>query len=440
MAEEQTGQERTEQPTERRLQEARRKGQVPRSRELNTLMVLLSSAAALWVMGSWIVGGITELVAEALSPKVEIMFDKTLLGVHFIHVMISAVTVIAPFLLVTLAAALIGPASMGGLVFSAEAITFKLDKIDPIKGLGRIFAVKGLVELVKTLLKFCLVAFAAILIFLSMEREVLSLSSLDIFEALRRSASLMAWALIVLSATLILVVSIDVPFQLYEHNKQLKMTRQEIKDEMKEAMISAAQSTGAGNLPGAIQRMIQELTEPKMDWREIIQQQIVSTMKSDYTFMKPSRRSWHMDAILPGMINTDKIDICLALDASGSISEDMCREFLSEVRGIMEQYKDFRIHLWSFDTAVFNPQVFTPDNADEIEDYVLGSGGGTEFECNWEFMKAEGIEPKKFIMFTDGWPFDSWGDPDYCDTVFLINNKYERNIEAPFGLTVTYED
>ena len=222
--------------------------------------------------------------------------------------------------------------------------------------------------------------------------------------------------------------------------KYTKEELKKIKDEMKEAMIAAAQSTGAGNLPGAIQRMIQELTEPKMNWREIIQQQIVSTMKSDYTFMKPSRRSWHMDAILPGMINTDKIDICLALDASGSISEEMCREFLSEVRGIMDQYRDFTIHLWSFDTAVFNPQIFTPDNADELEDYVLGSGGGTDFDCNWEFMKSEGIDPKKFIMFTDGWPFDSWGDPDYCDTVFLINNQYERNIEAPFGLTVPYEN
>jgi predicted metal-dependent peptidase len=222
--------------------------------------------------------------------------------------------------------------------------------------------------------------------------------------------------------------------------KYTKEELKKIKDEMKEAMISAAQSTGAGNLPGAIQRMIQELTEPKMNWREIIQQQIVSTMKSDYTFMKPSRRSWHMDAILPGMINTDKIDICLALDASGSISEEMCREFLSEVRGIMDQYKDFTIHLWTFDTAVFNPQIFTPDNADELEDYVLGSGGGTDFDCNWEYMKAEGIEPKKFIMFTDGYPYDSWGDPDYCDTVFLINNRYERNIEAPFGLTVAYEN
>ena len=213
-----------------------------------------------------------------------------------------------------------------------------------------------------------------------------------------------------------------------------------IKDEIKEAMMSAAQSTGAGNLPGSIQRLVKDLTEPKLNWREIIQQQILSTMKSDYTFMKPSRRSWHMDAVLPGMINTDTIDICLALDASGSITDDQCREFLGEVRGIMEQYKDFRIHLWSFDTKVFNPKVFTPDNMDELSDYILGSGGGTDFMCNWDFMKKEGIEPKKFIMFTDGYPYESWGDQNYCDTIFLINNEFERNIEAPFGMTVHYDE
>ena len=213
-----------------------------------------------------------------------------------------------------------------------------------------------------------------------------------------------------------------------------------IRDEVKEAMISAAQSTGAGNLPGAIQRLVKELTEPKMDWREIIQQQIMSTMKSDYTWMRPSRKAWHTSAILPGQNNDQMIDICLALDASGSISDQQCKEFLTEVKNIMDQYKDFRIHLWTFDTKVFNPKVFTPDNADELLDYKLGSGGGTEFECNWDYMKKEGIQPKKFIMFTDGWPFDSWGDEDYCDTIFLINNPYERNIEAPFGMTVQYED
>ena len=213
-----------------------------------------------------------------------------------------------------------------------------------------------------------------------------------------------------------------------------------IKDEIKEAMISAAQSTGSGNLPGAIQRMVQELTEPKMDWREIIQQQIMSTMKSDYTWMRPSRKSWHTSAILPGQNNDEMIDICLALDASGSISDQQCKEFLTEVKNIMDQYKDFRIHLWSFDTKVFNPQVFTPDNADELLNYEFGNGGGTEFECNWDWMKEEGIVPKKFIMFTDGWPFNSWGDENYCDTIFLINNPWEKGIEAPWGMTVPYED
>ena len=213
-----------------------------------------------------------------------------------------------------------------------------------------------------------------------------------------------------------------------------------IRDEVKEAMISAAQSTGASNLPGAIQRMVKELTEPKMDWREIIQQQIMSTIKSDYTWMRPSRKSWHTSAILPGQNNDEMIDVCLALDASGSISDKQCKEFLTEVKNIMDQYKDFKIHLWSFDTKVFNPKVFTPDNMDEILDYELGAGGGTEFECNWEYMKDEGIEPKKFIMFTDGWPFNTWGDEHYCDTIFLINNPYERDIEAPWGMTVHYDE
>ena len=193
-------------------------------------------------------------------------------------------------------------------------------------------------------------------------------------------------------------------------------------------------------MPGAIQRMVKELTEPKMDWREIIQQQIMSTIKSDYTWMRPSRKSWHTSAILPGQNNDEMIDVCLALDASGSISDKQCKEFLTEVKNIMDQYKDFKIHLWSFDTKVFNPKVFTPDNMDEILDYELGAGGGTEFECNWEYMKDEGIEPKKFIMFTDGWPFNTWGDEHYCDTIFLINNPYERDIEAPWGMTVHYDE
>ena len=120
--------------------------------------------------------------------------------------------------------------------------------------------------------------------------------------------------------------------QLTKAKASLKEELKKIRDEVKEAMVSAAQSTGASNLPGALQRLVKDLTEPKMDWREILQQQIMSTIKSDYTWMRPSRKSWHTSAILPGQNNDEMIDICLALDASGSISNDQCKEFLTEVK------------------------------------------------------------------------------------------------------------
>ena len=143
----------------------------------------------------------------------------------------------------------------------------------------------------------------------------------------------------------------------------------------------------------------------------------MSTLKSDYTWMRPSRKSWHTSAILPGQNNDEMIDICfLALDASGSISNEQCKEFLTEVKNIMDQYKDFRIHLWSFDTAVFNPKVFTPDNADELLDYELGSGGGTEFECNWDYMKEEGHRAQEVCDVHRWLAFETWGDEHYCDT------------------------
>ena len=104
----------------------------------------------------------------------------------------------------------------------------------------------------------------------------------------------------------------------------------------------------------------------------------------------------------------------------------------------MDQYKDYRIHLWSFDTEVFNPKVFTPDNADDIDKYELMGGGGTDFEVNWTYMKENEIEPKQFIMFTDGFPCGGWGDNEYCDTVYLIHGN--QSTTAPFGITVHYEE
>lgn len=212
-----------------------------------------------------------------------------------------------------------------------------------------------------------------------------------------------------------------------------------IKDNIKEGMIQAAQSAGAGNVPAEVARLIEALTEPKMNWRELIRQEIQSTIKNDYTFSRPSRKGWHTGAILPGMNFMDTIDIAVSIDMSGSIGDDQAKDFLGEVKGIMDEFKDYRIKLWTFDTRVYNEEDFSADDGKSLLDYEILGGGGTDFDCNWNYMKDEDIQPKKFIMFTDGYPFNSWGDEDYCDTIFIIHSNMDKNLQAPFGATAHYD-
>lgn len=213
--------------------------------------------------------------------------------------------------------------------------------------------------------------------------------------------------------------------------------REQIRNEIKEAMISAYQSTSAGDVPAGIARLIKNLTEPKMDWREMLRMNIQSIIKSNFSFTRPNRKSQHSGAILPGLMNEETIDVSVALDMSGSISDKMAQDFLSEVKGIMDEYVDFNLNLWCFDTKVYNMQKFSMENSDEIFNYQVKGGGGTDFDANWEFMKENDIQPKRFIMFTDGYPGGSWGDDNYCDTLFVIHGN--ESIVAPFGQTAYYK-
>jgi predicted metal-dependent peptidase len=221
--------------------------------------------------------------------------------------------------------------------------------------------------------------------------------------------------------------------------KYSKDEMQKIRDEIKEGMLQAAQAAGAGNTPGEIARMIKELTEPKMNWRELLRQQIQSTIKHDFTFARPSRKGWHTGAILPGQQYDETIDIAVSLDMSGSIGDDQAKDFLSEIKGIMDEYKDYQIKLWCFDTKVYNEQDFTADTGEDLLSYEIMGGGGTDFMANWKYMRDHDINPKKFIMFTDGYPWDSWGEDDYCDTIFIVHGHHDKNLQAPFGLTAHYD-
>jgi predicted metal-dependent peptidase len=215
--------------------------------------------------------------------------------------------------------------------------------------------------------------------------------------------------------------------------------RQAIKDEIKEAMLAAAATVdGAGNLPAGVKRLIQDLTEPKMDWRELLRMQLESTIKSDFTWMRASRKGWHMDAVMPGMKLDPMIDIAVALDASGSISEKMLKDFLSEIQGIMESFPAYRIHVVTFDTEAYNPVQYDSDNLDDICDYEVKGGGGTDFDCVYNYLKEHEIEPKRLVMFTDGYPFGSWGDENYTDTVFILHGT--TTIEPPWGQFAYYDE
>jgi predicted metal-dependent peptidase len=214
--------------------------------------------------------------------------------------------------------------------------------------------------------------------------------------------------------------------------------RQKIRDEIKEAVLSAAAaSDGAGNLPAGVRRLIQDMTAPKMNWRELLRMQLESTIKSDFTWMRASRRGWHMDAVMPGMKNDELIDIAIGIDASGSIDERMLRDFLAETQGIMDQFQSYKIHIFTFDTGVYNPAQYNSDNLDSICDYEVKGGGGTDFDAIFNYLKEEQIEPKRLVVFTDGYPFGSWGDENYADTVWIIHGN--TTVVPPWGQYAYYE-
>lgn len=210
-------------------------------------------------------------------------------------------------------------------------------------------------------------------------------------------------------------------------------------DEIRNAVMQAAKAAGAGKTPAGVKRMLKELLEPQMDWREMLNMKIQSTIRSNFTWQRCSRKTQAYGIYLPAMDVDTRVEAAVAIDTSGSMTEGMLRDLLSEVKGIMQQFTDFKLKVWCFDTKVHNEQMFTPENLDDIDTYEIKGGGGTDFMCNWEYMKENEIMPERFIMMTDGYPYGSWGDQDWCDTLFLIHGNPQHTLVAPFGTTVYYD-
>jgi predicted metal-dependent peptidase len=216
--------------------------------------------------------------------------------------------------------------------------------------------------------------------------------------------------------------------------------RRVLRDEISAAVMQAAK-VDVGNTPAGVKSMLKDWTEPQMDWREILNMQIKSMVKSDFTWQRCARKTQAMGIYLPAMKEEEKIKVHVAIDSSGSMTDSMLRDFMGEVKGIMLQFSDFELVMWCSDTQVYNEQTYTPENIDEIDEYEIMGRGGNDFNCNWNYMKEKGMVPEKFIHFTDGYDCGlGFGDPLYCDTVYVIHSNPQRNIVSPFGMTTYYDN
>jgi predicted metal-dependent peptidase len=224
-------------------------------------------------------------------------------------------------------------------------------------------------------------------------------------------------------------------------SKRPKMTpeeRERVRQEVKQAIIGAAQSAEAGQLPKGVERLIRQHTNPIMPWRELLQTNLTSAIRTDYSWIRPSRRAWHMDAIMPGMTPGEEIDVVVSIDMSGSVSNRQAQDFLAEIGGMMSAFDGYKVHVFCFDTDTYNPQDFTSENMDLIENYSPQGGGGTDFDAIFKYLKDNAIEPKRLIVFTDGYPCGSWGDENYCDTTWIIHG--DKDPHPPFGTWALYDE
>jgi flagellar biosynthetic protein FlhB len=228
------GQEPTERPTQKRLEEARREGQIPRSPDLAAAVVLTAAAAILYWSGGHVAARLGDVLRSALRPPSELLLDPNYLVVGLAQVALASLWVITPLLAATFVVALAAPVTVGGANFSLSALQPKFSRLNPLAGLGRMFSTRALTELIKALLKFALVGTVAAIALDSLSASLMRLGSGPIARDIAQAGRLCAGVLVALVTALALIAAIDVPYQIWRHNRELRMTHQQIREEHKE--------------------------------------------------------------------------------------------------------------------------------------------------------------------------------------------------------------
>jgi flagellar biosynthesis protein FlhB len=250
-------QEKTEEASGRKIEKAREEGQAPRSRDLTTSVVLLFGSIGLLYFSDFMGGKFVEITRANFILSRETIFDPNAMIGHFVSAMYLGIVSMVPFMGLMLAASIIGPVALGGWLFSADALMPKLSRMDPMAGLKRMFSIKSLIELLKATAKVTIIIGATILLLKHYAQPMFRISDESINIAIIHSAKISAYATIVLSACTLLIAAVDVPLQLYEYNKKLKMSKQEVKDESKD-------TDGKPEVKGRIRQLQREMAQRRM--------------------------------------------------------------------------------------------------------------------------------------------------------------------------------
>lgn len=257
MAENEDGQEKTESATPKRLEEARQKGQIPRSRDLSAAAVLMTGGVALSSLGGQIGGDLYDMMRSGLALTREQALDASQLAPALSGAATQGLLASIPVLGLLLLAAVLAPLVLGGWSFSTESLMPQFSRLNPLAGMKRMFSMRSLVELMKALAKFGVVATVAVLVLWKNTPALLALGREPTMQAIVHAVQLAGSGLILISTGMLLIAGFDVPYQLWQYAKQLKMTREEVRREMKE-------SEGSPEIKGRIRQLQQQMARQRM--------------------------------------------------------------------------------------------------------------------------------------------------------------------------------
>jgi len=227
--------ERTEPATPRRIADARSKGNIPRSRELNTFAILMAGGLALLLMGAHFASGMLDLARHGFTFNHASLADPGMMWKGFIDATLASIYLFAPLLLSLMIAVIAAPVVIGGWLFSVEALQPDLGRTNPLNGISRIFSATGLAELLKALAKTALIGGVAIWVLWDKRTEILALAAEPVHGGIPHLADMLLWTFILIAGAMVLIVAMDVPFQLWDYYRRLRMTREEVRQEMKES-------------------------------------------------------------------------------------------------------------------------------------------------------------------------------------------------------------